>query len=589
MAKEETIEIQKELFKEGGKLGKYQELILGERGFFKLFKYEFIIGLSSWIPGALGFLLRSKLYPRLLGRVGRNVTFGTGVVLRHPPKIFIGNNVVIDDNCVLDAKGMDNRGIFIGDGVFLGRNTILNCKNGDIILEDNVNISSNSMIFSASEVRVGADCLIAAYCYLVGGTHHFDNPEIPLLYQKRSSQGINLGSGGWLGAHVTVFDGVNVGKNVVIGAGSVVNKNIPDFAIAAGIPAKVVKKRKVLESPRPRKKITVGIINYNGYKVLEETIDSIYRQDYPAIEGIILVDNCSTDKSVELVREKYPDVKILVTESNKGPNPARNLVLREAKSDMVLLVDNDVVLSSDVVTLLEDALYRNPDAGVASAQIRFYDKPERVQYNGANIHFVGGAIQNKFDLETPLVVGAVSATTMLIDRAKAYHVGLFDEDFVFGWEDGDFTFRMTIAAHPCIIVSRAHVFHKTEKRGFRWVKYQVRNRWWFILKNYNLRTILVTLPAILLYQATIFVFFTLKGQLKDFLSGSFSVIVSLPSVLQKRKEVMEYKKVKDSEVLFGGGVDLMRDTEESILFKMVVKILNLIFIIYWVFTRWLVK
>ncbi len=261
MAKEETIEIQKELFKEGGKLGKYQELILGERGFFKLFKYELIITVSSWIPGALGLLLRSKLYPRLLGRVGRNVTFGTGVVLRHPKKIFIGNNVVIDDNCVLDAKGMDNRGIFIGDGVFVGRNTIINCKNGDIILEDNVNISSNSIIFSASEVRVGADYLIAAYCYLVGGTHHFDNPEIPVLYQKRSSQGISLGPGGWLGAHVTVFDGVTIGKNAVIGAGSVVNKNIPDFAIAAGIPAKVVKKRKV-------SKETSQIIKKNRKKIL---------------------------------------------------------------------------------------------------------------------------------------------------------------------------------------------------------------------------------------------------------------------------------------------------------------------------------
>ena len=131
--KKETIEIQKELFDKGSKLKKYQTLILGEKGFFKLLKYELIIGLTSWVPGALGLLLRSKLYPCLMGSVGRNVTFGSGVVLRHPKKVFIGDNVIVDDNCVLDAKGQNNKGIFIGNGVFLGRNTILNCKNGDII------------------------------------------------------------------------------------------------------------------------------------------------------------------------------------------------------------------------------------------------------------------------------------------------------------------------------------------------------------------------------------------------------------------------------------------------------------------------
>ena len=115
MTKEaETIEIQKELFDEKkSKFAKYQELVIGEMGFFKLVKYELIMLLSNNVPGALGLFLRSKLYPKLLGKVGRNVTFGTNVVLRHPKKVLIGDNVVVDDNCVLDAKGQNNKGIFI--------------------------------------------------------------------------------------------------------------------------------------------------------------------------------------------------------------------------------------------------------------------------------------------------------------------------------------------------------------------------------------------------------------------------------------------------------------------------------------------
>ena len=108
--------IQKELFEPGrSRAARYAHLVVGRPGLWALFKYEVIVTLCSALPGALGLLLRSKLYPRLLGRTGRNVTFGVNVVLRHPHKIRIGDDVVIDDGCCLDAKGTDNRGIDIGE------------------------------------------------------------------------------------------------------------------------------------------------------------------------------------------------------------------------------------------------------------------------------------------------------------------------------------------------------------------------------------------------------------------------------------------------------------------------------------------
>ncbi|MFX0202471.1 MAG: acyltransferase, partial [Candidatus Hodarchaeota archaeon] len=109
---------------------KYQDLIIGKRGFFNLFKYELITTLSSWVPGALGLLLRARLYRLLIGGTGRGVVFGKNVTLRHPHKVFLGDNVIIDDNCLIDAKGNDNKGIVIGDNVFIGRNTILLCTDG---------------------------------------------------------------------------------------------------------------------------------------------------------------------------------------------------------------------------------------------------------------------------------------------------------------------------------------------------------------------------------------------------------------------------------------------------------------------------
>ena len=237
--------IQRELFEPGrSKAARYAELVIGRSGFWALVKYEVIVTLCSAVPGALGLLLRSKLYPLLLGRVGRNVTFGLNVVLRHPHKIRIGDNVVIDDGCCLDAKGVDNRGIDIGTGVFVGRGTILSCKNGDIVIDDHANIGFNCEIFSGGRVRLGRNALVAAYTYLVGGDHTYDRTDTPVLHQNRVAQGIEVDDNVWLGAHVVVADGVTIGRDVIVGAGAVVRNDVPPFGVAAGVPARVVRHRR---------------------------------------------------------------------------------------------------------------------------------------------------------------------------------------------------------------------------------------------------------------------------------------------------------------------------------------------------------
>jgi acetyltransferase-like isoleucine patch superfamily enzyme len=222
---------------------KYADLVIGRSGWGALIWHELVVLCSQHIPGALGFALRKALYPSLLGACGRNVIFGQNVVLRHPHKIRVGDDVVIDDNCLLDAKGETNRGITIGSGVFIGRNTILSCKNGDIDIESGTNIGFNCELFSASHVRVGRDTLLAAYCYLIGGDHDFADPDRPVLAQVRTSSGVRVGAGAWLGAGAKILDGANVGDGAIVGAAAVVRDDVPAGAIAVGVPAKVVGQR----------------------------------------------------------------------------------------------------------------------------------------------------------------------------------------------------------------------------------------------------------------------------------------------------------------------------------------------------------
>lgn len=248
MQKDKEIKIDAQMQKEFGEEGvskfeKYQTLIVGKKGVLPFLKYELLTAIAGNFRGALGITLRKLLYPSILGSSGRNIFLGSGITLRHPHKINIGNNVVIDDGCLLDAKGSGNRGIFIGDNALISRYTILSCKNGDIEIGEYANIGVFCNISSNSKLKIGGKVLIGPHCSLFATEHRFERTDIPIADQGWTSKGIDIGDNVWIGAGVIVLDGVTIGKDSIIGAGAVVSEDIPEFSIAVGIPARVIKRR----------------------------------------------------------------------------------------------------------------------------------------------------------------------------------------------------------------------------------------------------------------------------------------------------------------------------------------------------------
>ncbi len=226
-------------------LANYKEMVTGHVGLVGLLKYEIFLALCCSLPGAVGFFLRSRLYPGLFARVGRKVFFGRDMVVRHPQKIYLGNSVYCDDYTVLDAKGSENRGISIGDNVIIGRATVLSCKNGDMEIGDNTNIAMNCFIQSSKRVVIGTNVLIAPYCYLIGGgSHCHDRTDIPIMAQGQKVRDLIIGDDVWLGAGVKVMDGLTIGSGSIIGAGAVVTRDIPPYSIAIGMPARVIRDRR---------------------------------------------------------------------------------------------------------------------------------------------------------------------------------------------------------------------------------------------------------------------------------------------------------------------------------------------------------
>jgi acetyltransferase-like isoleucine patch superfamily enzyme len=239
--------MQKELLEERKSLfSKYTAIFVGEKGFWKIVRFELITLLFSSIPGALGLALRKIFYPCLFQKVGRGVVFGRNITLRHARKISLGSNCFIDDNAVLDAKGESNHGLHLADNVYIGRNTILSCKAGSISIGDFGNISANCSLLSETEIRLGKYCFLAGNCYLVaGGNHSFDDISTPIMFQPSFSRGgIRIADDVWLGAGVILLDGVSIGKGTVVGAGAVVTESLPEYAVAVGSPARVIRDRR---------------------------------------------------------------------------------------------------------------------------------------------------------------------------------------------------------------------------------------------------------------------------------------------------------------------------------------------------------
>lgn len=228
----------------GSAFTQYRNMMYGDTSLGHVAKCEMLLMLFNGMQGAAGLVLRRLFFPSMFAHIGKKTVFGRNLTLRHPHKIRIGDKVIIDDQVMLDAKGTTNDGVTIGNGVYIGRNTLIYCKNGNIRIEDNVNISSNCTIFSSHDLVIKKDTMIGAYSYILsGGTYDYTDAT-PFSKQNgtHADTPTVIGENCWLGARVTVIDGASVGSRCVIAAAAVVNKSLPDHVMAGGVPARVIKK-----------------------------------------------------------------------------------------------------------------------------------------------------------------------------------------------------------------------------------------------------------------------------------------------------------------------------------------------------------
>lgn len=208
-------------------------------------KERLVTTIFGGIPNILfGKKIRNLVYRSLLSRIGNSVNIQHFVELIGTPSIEIGNQVSLLKGVQINALGHPNNKIYIKDRARLERGVdIRSLYDTHIIIDENAYIGPYVIIAGTGDIKIGKNCLIAPHCGIFANNHIFSDPTRLIEEQGTTSKGIVIEDDCWLGHNVTVIDGVKIGKGSIIGAGSVVNKNIPPFSIAVGTPVRIIRNR----------------------------------------------------------------------------------------------------------------------------------------------------------------------------------------------------------------------------------------------------------------------------------------------------------------------------------------------------------
>jgi acetyltransferase-like isoleucine patch superfamily enzyme len=176
------------------------------------------------IHGAIGPTTRKG---RQFGR------FGTGSIICFPQTtifneryIHIGSSTMIGSHVALSAGMMPGQECVTDPVVRIG---------------DRCLIGRGSGIVGHFSIDIGNDVWTGHYVYITDQNHGYENTDLPISQQTQIERAVSIGDGSWLGAGTVVLPGANIGKHVAVGANSVVTGTLPDYCVAVGSPARVIK------------------------------------------------------------------------------------------------------------------------------------------------------------------------------------------------------------------------------------------------------------------------------------------------------------------------------------------------------------
>lgn len=304
---------------------------------------------------------------------------------------------------------------------------------------------------------------------------------------------------------------------------------------------------------------SVVIPNWNGKELLEDCLQSLFKQSFKEFE-VILADNNSTDDSLEYVKKFFPQVRIIRLNKNFGFARAINEGVRVSDAEYVVFLNNDTSVDKNWLKNLIKCVKNHPEViSVNSKLLNYYDR-KKIDGAGILINEAGQAKslgwqdRDEGQYEKEQYIFGASGGGSLFKRKEFIRVGLFDESFFMYSEEVDFAFRAQFQGYKSIFCPQAIVYHKhkaTARRRPQHIEYwQFRNMTMTIIKDFPSAVLFKKwrwLKIILVHINTIFYQVTNGFWWPPFLADLW-ILVHLPKLINNRREVQSTIKVSDAYI-----------------------------------------
>lgn len=311
-------------------------------------------------------------------------------------------------------------------------------------------------------------------------------------------------------------------------------------------------------SPEPAPLLSIIIPNWNGARFLPTCMDALLRQTYSAVE-IILVDNASHDESRALMRERYPQVRVITLERNAGFTGACNAGLKAAAGEYLALLNNDTEVDPGWAAAVVDAFTRYPDAGSLASRMRLFDARDRLHTAG-DFFTTDGRAGNRgvweidagqYDREE--YVFSACGGSAVYRRAMLDEIGLLDDDFFFSGEDVDLGWRAQLAGWHCLYTPHAIVYHHLSATGGGVTAsfYDGRNLIFILIKNYPAglwrkyglsivrAQLKIAMEALRAWRGE-----AARARLRGMMAG----LLGAPRIARKRRQIQQRRRVDDAAI-----------------------------------------
>lgn len=306
-------------------------------------------------------------------------------------------------------------------------------------------------------------------------------------------------------------------------------------------------------------KVSVIIPTWNGLPLLKICLPSLKKQTYKNIE-IIIIDNGSTDGSVNFVKQKFPEVNIITLKKNYGFSKAVNFGIKRSKGRYVFLLNNDTKIDKDCLMHLIGCI-KKYNVEFVTGKFMYLNKKDTLELTGHSfvIDSVGhlySTADGKKDAKKynfPGFTFLASGGGSLYLKSMFSKIGYLDESYFLYYEDADLSLRAQLAGFKGWYEPKAKIYHvrMASARKQKQLNYFIfRNMTMTIIKDFPISIILrdFNLLKIILVHLNTIRFLAIKGYLWQALKADWYILTHLRDLLKKRKKIQSMKKVSDDYI-----------------------------------------